>query len=200
MLPYALLAAVSAQAASDAHPYGVPDGTRTFSYEQRDLLTWVNAVRVEPTAWDDFLYWASFNSCSSASFTADELAPKAPLSHDLALEAMAMDYSTAFDNGDTPAEGSGYEQLLATAYDTGFSTTFNGWVCNPAARAIVLGSGFDEAGTGVSSSYYTLAMAESDGLDTDSPVVNGSHMIDFSRANGNPWYFVAPSKGSSGGC
>src|SRR4029434_8942735 len=106
MLPLVFLAGLSARA-SDALPYGVPDGTRTFSYEQRDLLTWINAIRVEPTAWDDFLYWAASGSCSAPSFSAAELAPKAPLSHDLALEIEA---GAAGIGG----SGDGYQRLSST--------------------------------------------------------------------------------------
>jgi len=192
MLPLALLAGLSAQA-SDAVPYGVPDGTRTFSYEQRDLLTWINAIRVEPTAWDDFLYWASYESCSSSSFSAAELAPKTPLSHDIALEIEA---GTSGSGG----SGDGYERLSSPLYDTGFSTTFNGWACDPIARSLILDGAYEEAGTAFSNPSFTILLAESDGLDTKSPVVNASQMIDFSRANGNPWYFVAPVEESSGGC
>jgi hypothetical protein len=189
MLPIALLAAVNAQAA----PYGVPDGTRTFTYEQRDLLTWVNAIRVDPTAWDDFLYWASFESCSSASFSPYEQAPKPPLSHDVAL---ALEAATPGSG----ANGDGYERLSTAIYDTGFSATFNGWVCDPIARSILLDDAYEEAGTAYTNEAYTVLMAESDGLDTTSPVVNASQLIDFSRANGNPWYFVAPISESTGGC
>ena len=192
MLPVALLAGLSAQA-SDALPYGVPDGTRTFSYEQRDLLTWINAIRVEPTAWDDFLFWAASGACSSSSFSAVELAPKAPLSHDIALEIEA---GTAGIGG----SGDGYQRLSSALYDTGFSTTFNEWVCDPVARSLILDGAYEEAGTGYSEPAYTVVLAESDGFDSKSPVVNASQMIDFSRANGNPWYFVAPVKASSGGC
>ena len=192
MVPIALLAGLSAQA-SDALPYGVPDGTRTFSYEQRDLLTWINAIRVEPTAWDDFLFWASYDSCSSSSFSAEELAPKPPLSHDVAL---AIEAGIPGSGG----SGDGYQRLSSTLYDTGFSTTFNGWVCDPIARSLILDGANEEAGTSYSDPAFTLLLAESDGFDTTSPVVNASQMIDFSRANGNPWYFVAPVKASSGGC
>ena len=192
MLPLVVLAGLNAQA-SDALPYGVPDGTRTFSYEQRDLLTWINAIRVEPNAWDDFLYWASYQSCSSASFTADELVPKAPLSHDIALE---------IDAGGSGAAGSGdgYARLSAV-YNTGFSAMFNGWACDPIARALILDGTYQEAGTAYNNAAFTVELAESDGFDTNkSPVVNASQMIDFSRADGNPWYFVAPMKESTGGC
>jgi hypothetical protein len=192
MLPIALLTGLSAQAA-DALPYGVPDGTSTFSYEQRDLLTWINAIRVEPTAWDDFLYWASYQSCSSSSFSTAELEPKAPLSHDVALEIEA---GTSGSGG----SGDGYQRLSTALYDTGFSTTFNGWACDPIARSLILDGAYAEAGTSYSNASFTVLLAESDGLDTKSPVVNASQMIDFSRANGNPWYFVAPVEASSGGC
>ena len=192
MLLTALLAAASAE--SDALPYGVPDGTRTFTYEQRDLLTWVNAIRVEPTAWDDFLYWAAFDSCSSAGFSSAELVPKAPLPHDVSL---ALDAGTAGSGG----VGDDSARLAIALYDTGFSVTFNGWVCEPFARAILLDDAYEEAGTAFANPTYTLLVAESDGEDTPSPVVNASHMIDFSRANGNPWYFVAPiDQSASGGC
>jgi hypothetical protein len=191
---------MSARAESGALPYGVPDGDTTFTYEQRDLLTWVNAARVDPAGWDDFIYWASPVRCSSTDFTSAELAPKPPLSHDVALEKAAMDYSRTVDNGDTPDPAGDYERLFASLYDTGFSTTFNGWVCDTVARAVLMDAAHAEAGAGASSNFYTLAVAESDGFDTDSPVVNASQMIDFSRANGNPWYFVAPAPGSTGGC
>lgn len=191
MLLTALLAAASAE--SDALPYGVPDGTRTFTYEQRDLLTWVNAIRVEPTAWDDFLYWAAAGPCSSASFSSAELAPKAPLPHDVSL---ALDAGASGSGG----VGDGYARLATALYDTGFSVTFNGWVCEPSTRAILLDDAYEEAGTAFASPTYTLLLASSDGEDAPSPVVNASQMIDFSRANGNPWYFVAPADLSSGGC
>jgi hypothetical protein len=192
MLSFVVLAGLSAQA-SDSLPYGVPDGTRTFTYEQRDLLTWINAIRVEPTAWDDFLYWASYESCSSSTFSAAELAPKAPLSHDVALAIAA---ATSGSGG----SGQGYERLSTALYDTGFSTTFNGWACDPIARSLILDGAFEEAGTSFSNASYTVLLAESDGLDSRSPVVNASQMVDFSRADGNPWYFVAPVKESTGGC
>jgi hypothetical protein len=192
MLSFVVLAGLSAQA-SEALPYGVPDGTRTFSYEQRDLLTWINAIRVEPTAWDDFLYWASYESCSSAGFSAAERAPKPPLSHDVAL---AIEAGTSASGGSS----SGFARLSTALYDTGFSTTFNGWACDPIARSIILDDSFEEAGTSYSNASFTVLLAESDGLDSRSPVVNASQMIDFSRANGNPWYFVAPVKESTGGC
>ena len=190
MLPLVVLAGLSARA-SDALPYGVPDGTHTFSYEQRDLLTWINAIRVEPNAWDDFLYWASYDSCSSASFTAAELEPKKPLSHDISLEIEA---------GTAGGSGDGVERLSAAQYETGFSTTFNGWACDPNARSLILDGAYEEAGTAFDNVSFTVLLAESDGFDTKSPVVNASQMIDFSRADGNPWYFVAPQKESTGGC
>jgi hypothetical protein len=118
-----------------------PTGRTRFSYEQRDLLTWINAIRVEPNAWDDFLYWASYDSCSSASFTAAELAPKKPLSHDIALEIEA---GTAGPGG----SDDGVERLSAAQYETGFSTTFNGWACDPNARSLILDGAYEEAGTG----------------------------------------------------
>jgi len=192
MLPFVVLAGLSAQA-SDALPYGVPDGTRTFSYEQRDLLTWINAIRVEPTAWDDFLYWASYDSCSSTSFTAAELAPKPPLSHDIAL---AIEAGISGSGG----SGDGFERLSTSLYDTGFSTTFNGWACDPIARSLILDGEYQEAGTSYDNASFTVLLADSDGFDTKSPVVNASQMVDFSRADGNPWYFVAPVKESTGGC
>ena len=191
MLLIALLAPASAE--SDGLPYGVPDGNRTFTFEQRDLLTWINAIRVEPTAWDDFLYWAAFDSCSSGGFSSAELVPKAPLPHDVSL---ALDAGTSVSGG----VGEGYARLSTSLYDTGFSATFNGWACDPAARAILLDAEYEEAGTAFASPTYTLLVASSDGEDAPSPVVNASQMIDFSRANGNPWYFVAPIDESSGGC
>jgi hypothetical protein len=192
MLLIPLLAVASAE--SDALPYGVPDGTRTFTYEQRDLLTWVNALRVEPTGWDDFLYWASYDSCSSASFSSAEVAPKAPLPHDVSL---ALEAAGSASSG----IGDGVARLSTALYDTGFSTTFNGWACDPGARAIVLGDAYEEAGTAFGGQAYTLVVADADeGSITPSPVVNASHLVDFSRANGNPWYFVAPVELSSGGC
>jgi len=192
MLSLVVLTGLSAQA-SDALPYGVPDGTSTFSYEQRDLLTWINAIRVEPTAWDDFLYWASYDSCSSTSFSAAELAPKPPLSHDIALEIAA---GTSGSGG----SGDGFERLSTSLYDTGFSTTFNGWACDPIARSLILDGEYQEAGTSYANASFTVLLADSNGFDTKSPVVNASQMIDFSRADGNPWYFVAPVKESTGGC
>ena len=191
MLLIALLRAASA--ASDGLPYGVPDGTGTFTFEQRDLLTWVNAIRVDPTGWDDFLYWADFASCSSASFSSSELAPKAPLSHDTSL---ALEAATSASGG----VGDGFARLATALYDTGFSATFNAWACDPLARSILLDGDYEEAGTAFVTPTYTLLIAESDGQATPSPVVNASQMIDFSRANGNPWYFVAPVEESKGGC
>ena len=96
--------------------------------------------------------------------------------------------------------GDGYERLSTALYDTGFSTTFNGWACDPIARSVILDGAYDEAGTSFSNASYTVLLAESDGFDSTSPVLNASQLIDFSRANGNPWYFVAPVEASSGGC
>jgi hypothetical protein len=214
MFTLTLLASMTAQA-SEGLPYGVPADSGEFSYEQRDLLTWLNAVRVAPTQWDDFLFWAHVGDCTSADFTADELSTKGPLAHNLALARVAGDhaYDSAQQGGTSHDSSDGtsmddrvggvydgdFAELLGVGYSTGFGMVLNQWVCNPETRAQIMGSMYNEAGVGEHNSFWVVDLG-ADQPQIDNPVLNGSHLVDLDGTDGNPWHFVATVEGGSGGC
>jgi hypothetical protein len=145
--------------------YGeVQSGRPTWS--QRELQTYTNLVRVDPTAWDDAY------GCSSAGFSTSERSAKAPLlyhdglteiaqlhSEDMAAHGF-MDHDswngTSFSDRVWPYyPGSTIGENVAYGYQNNAATVWQGWMCSAGHRANIMSAAFTDIGCGVQAAYYT---------------------------------------------
>lgn len=175
----ALLATVSA-------PYGVPvDGFP--SEEERVLLLWTNAVRVDPEAFEDE-YQSGYEPCSFDDFEASEQEPKDPMYIDLDLTEVARVHSTdmlengcfqheSCDGTDTWARIAEYyddtsnlgENIAMGTDDPHYAVT-GMWMCSSGHRANIMTGDYNEMGPGIDGTYLTQDFAAGSLEDGDPPV------------------------------
>jgi hypothetical protein len=192
--------------------YGVPDTQGHPNYEERSLHLWVNAARVDPQYWADEGVLAAAN-CSIDDFAPGEADPKAPLYYDAALGQVARFHADDMrendfvgpDSSDPPETmevrvGRAYsDPIIGEAnaaghlYDYGF--VLKGWLCDDAARAVLLSADATELGTGVSDFYATVDVGGGT-VETDSPVALGTHYW-LGGEPGDVTYVFADWQGSS---
>ena len=185
-LAFALLAGTAR--AQDG--YGVPDQQGHPNYEERSLHLWVNAARVDPQYWaDEGMLNAA--KCSIDDFAPGEADPKAPIYYDADLGEVARFHADDMNGhafvGPESSDGTTMEARVGLAYadqiigeanaaghiyDYGF--VLKGWLCDEAARAVLLSADATELGTGASGFYATVDVGGGT-VDTDSPVSLGTH-------------------------
>jgi MYXO-CTERM domain-containing protein len=165
--------------------YGeVQDGRPTW--EQREMHTYTNLVRVDPTA------WASDYACSTASFTTSERTAKAPLlyhdglteiaqlhSEDMAAHGF-MDHDSS--DGTTFAQrvwpyyaGSTIAENVAWGYADNAAAVWRGWMCSAGHRENIMSPSFTDLGCGVQGAYYTQDFGGGAGQPAQ-PVAMGLHL------------------------
>lgn len=150
--------------------YGDAEDERP-SPEEREMLTWVNAARVDPEAFEG-QYEAG--GCSLADFSEDERTAKAPLRWSADLGEAARFHSDDMNDNDwfdhASSDGTSFGTRLSRFYPSSTvgeniflgqasmeQVVLSGWMCSRAGhRAAIMSGGWDEAGTGVADAYSTL--------------------------------------------
>lgn len=134
------------------------------SWDQRELLTLTNLVRVAPEAWS--------YPCNMNQWSASERTPKTPLAfHDglteiaqLHSEDMSrhgfMDHDSwdGTDFGDRVwpyYEGRTIGENVAWGYADNEAAVFDGWMCSSGHRSNIMEASFEDMGGGVKGEYYT---------------------------------------------
>lgn len=167
--------------------YGDPREDGLPSHEERELILWTNAARVDPEAFADE-YQAG--GCSTDDFSEDELTAGPPLYIDVTLTDAARYHSE--DMADTPCFqhescdgtdtweriGRFYEdsagamgENIAQGYPDVRNVVLSGWMCShDGHRANIMSKDFNEMGAGVASGYYTQDFANGQ-LNEGSPPV-----------------------------
>jgi hypothetical protein len=175
----ALIATVSA-------PYGVPvDGYP--SYEERVLLLWTNAVRVDPEAFEDE-YESGDEPCSFDDFEASEQEAKDPMYIDLDLTEVARVHSTdmaengcfqheSCDGTDTWTRIAEYYddttnlgENIAMGTDDPYYAVTGMWMCSSGHRANIMNGDYNEMGPGIDGIYLTQDFAVGSLEQGDPPV------------------------------
>ena len=148
--------------------YGDAEGGRPTPQE-REVMSWVNALRMAPTAFDGAL---SVKGCSSRDFRPDERKPVPPLrlNHDLALASarhaldlsendfvshVGSDGSSPFDRMDRVDYKDGFRgENVAAGMFSGFDVV-TAWACSPGHRENLLSPDFSEFAVAQSSKFGT---------------------------------------------
>ncbi|MFK7927845.1 MAG: CAP domain-containing protein [Myxococcota bacterium] len=139
------------------------------SLDERQLMVWSNAARVDPEAFSaDY----SNAGCSFASdFTDTERTPQNPLRWNADLNESARFHSDDmfknnwFDHKSSDGTPFGarigrfYEgpagENIAQGYMSPYSVVFEGWMCSAGHRQNLMRPDYDELGTGIAGTYYT---------------------------------------------
>ncbi len=142
---------------------GTPD------LQGRQIHLWTDAVRVDPLAFEsDYLQ----GGCSSASFTATEQTPKAPLAHDPGLMQAAAAHNDDMVTNNWFAHDSSdgtYWADRVWSYYAGFSIGENinlgyanprdavleGWMCSPPHRSSIMSATYTDFGGAWEANYGT---------------------------------------------
>ena len=148
--------------------YGDAEGGRPTPLE-REVMSWVNAMRMAPTAFDGAL---SVKGCSSRDFRPEERKPTHPLrlNHDLALASarhaidlsendfvshVGSDGSSPFDRMDRVDYKDGFRgENVAAGMFSGFDIV-TAWACSPGHRENLLSPDFSEFAVAQSSKFGT---------------------------------------------
>jgi hypothetical protein len=177
--------------------YGDIDEEGYPSWSERDVHLWTNAVRVDPTAFDDDYANASGGGCTSADFDADQLEPRSLLAYSRELNQAgryhsqdmldknyfshtSADGTSFFDRVSQWYEESGFVgENIAMGYVDGFDVVMHGWMCSEGHRANILLQDYRELGVGVSSgeSFYRYFTQDFGGgsADTSMHILMGIH-------------------------
>lgn len=142
------------------------------SPDERVMMTWVNAARVDPTRWEGSY---AAGGCSLADFSEDEKTAKAPLRWSADLGEAARFHSTDMDENEwfdhASSDGTSFFARVVRFYPNptvgenifwgpGMSAedmVLSGWMCSHAGhREAIMSAGYDEAGTGIVGDYATL--------------------------------------------
>ncbi len=165
--------------------YGeISDGQPTW--EQRELHTYTNLVRVEPEAWE-----AEYD-CRMSDFTLGERTPAPTLYYHDGLTTIAQQHTEdmattgelthdSSDGTDFSArvwpwyEGNTIGENVAWGYRDNWSALFEGWMCSDGHRVNIMHADFEHMGTGVDDQYYTQDFGGG-GAAVQSPAAMGVHL------------------------
>jgi hypothetical protein len=151
--------------AIDGHP----------SAEERELFVWANAARVAP---HEFLAQYEAGGCDWDEFSAEEQTPTHPLRWNPELAGAARRHSQDMlehgNFGHVGSDGSTLRDRLSffpgtvgenvsSGYSDPEDATLEGWMCSPSHREILMGSRWDELGTGMAGPYFTQDFGDSYG-------------------------------------
>ena len=157
VLSISLLSLVSYGEVEDGQP----------SYDQRELHTYTNLIRVDP------LHWEADYGCETTDWTDNERTSQSPLYYHEGLteiaqmhtDEMADDDGLVHDSADgTPweervlpyYEGEIIGENVADGYESAWETLVLGWMCSTTGhRMNMMQPGFEDLGTGIKESYYT---------------------------------------------
>ncbi len=149
--------------------YGDVNEEEKPSWIERDVHIWTNAVRVDPSAFEE-----DYNTggCSFDSFLPAEQGPLPPLSYDPNLNDSARFHSTDMSDNNwfahESSDGTPFGTRISRFYDSGFAgeniaqgypsgpvVVLQGWMCSDGHRANIMTDGYQELGVGVVGTYYT---------------------------------------------
>ncbi len=162
------------------------------NWEQREMHTVTNLVRVDPMA------WGADYDCSTNEFTSSERQPKPPFYHHGGLTEIAQLHSEdqarwgnmAHESGDGTEfgertwpyyEGNTIGENVAWNYDDNWQVVIEGWMCSAGHRENIMATDFEHMGTGLENKYYTQDFGGGASLP-DAPVAMGVHTPEHPRS------------------
>lgn len=140
------------------------------SHAERELHVWTNAVRVEPTAFEDDY---RDGGCSLEDFTRTEREPQRPLAWSSALNAAARGHTEDMRDNNflshSSSDGTSMgvrvsrfygdyaigENVAMGDYPSMFEVVGSGWMCSSGHRANIMASDWEEFGGGALGGYFT---------------------------------------------
>ncbi len=155
-------------------------------WDQRELHTYTNLVRVAPTA------WAADYACSTASFGSSERTAKAPLlyhdglteiaqlhSEDMAahgfMDHVSSDGTPFVDRVWPYYAGTIIAENVAWGYSDNAAALWQGWMCSAGHREHIMSASFTDLGCGIQGVYYTQDFGGGAGQPAQ-PVAMGVHL------------------------
>jgi hypothetical protein len=136
------------------------------SWDQREMHTITNLVRVDPLA------WSSDYDCPTIEFEPSERTPKAPLllhrglteiaqlhSEDMkSSNILSHDSSDGTDFGDRVwpyYDGTTIGENVAKGYTSNWEVVLEGWMCSAGHRVNIMAADFDDLGSGIVGKFHT---------------------------------------------
>jgi hypothetical protein len=186
------------------------------NYEERAVLLYTNAARVDPEAHDS-AYQSGWEPCSFADFTADEKTAKKSLywSHPLG-EAARYHSQDMVDNnffahespdGTTASERvarwyteSSIGENIAYGYADAWEAVMGGWMCSDGHRANIMTGMWAELGVGVVNNTFTQDFGSGE-PDTWMSIPMGLHAPRSAQSGTNTTFYsdyLSPNFGSMG--
>jgi hypothetical protein len=155
------------------------------SWDQREMHTVTNLVRVDPLA------WANDYDCSTKDFKADEKQSKAPLYLHLGLTDIAQQHSddmkkfkfmahessdgTEFGDRVWPYyDGTTIGENVAKGYTNNWEVVIEGWMCSAGHRVNIMAADFEDLGTGIAGKFHTQDFGGGAGTEHE-PLAMGVH-------------------------